>query len=319
MKSTSKYSPRPRPGAAPDGDAPAASGPAGGLYLVASPLGHLGDLTARAVEVLRAADLVVAEDTRRTVKLLNHLEIHRPLLSYRQQNHQRAWPKIADALAQGGRVALLTDAGAPGVSDPGAELVRAAREAGFNIVPLPGPSAVVTALMACGFSADRFTFAGFIPARARERREFLAGLARHPWTLVFFEAPHRLAESLADLAEILGSRPALLAREMTKLHEEYLAADLPALAAEAAARPRKGEMTLVVAGWTGDDRPAGELDPARLAELARTDPRPTRVLAAELAAETGRGRSEIYQLLVAARRAQAEPDGDEPGPGEAGD
>lgn len=273
----------------------------GGLYLAPSPLGNLGDLSRRVAETLEAADLVAAEDTRRSLKLLNHLGLNRPLISYRQQNHQRAWPQIAAVLAEGGRVVLLTDAGAPGVSDPGAELVRAARAEGFSIIPLPGPSAVVTALMASGFSADRFTFAGFIPARPKERRDFLAGLSGHQWTLVFFEAPHRLAESLADLAAAFGPRPALLAREMTKIHEEYLSADLAALAADVAARPRKGEITLVVEGFR-DDGAKAPLDLDRLEALARSDPRPTKVLAAELAAETGRGRSEIYQLLLAARR-----------------
>lgn len=278
-----------------------ASGLPGGLYLLPSPLGNLADLSHRVEEVLHAADLVAAEDTRRSLKLLNHLSLTRPLVSYREQNHSRAWPKIAAVLAGGGRVALLTDAGAPGISDPGAALVRATREAGFAVIPLPGPSAVITALSASGFSADRFTFAGFIPARGKERRDFLADLARHPWTLVFFEAPHRLTEALADLAAAFGPRPALLAREMTKLHEEFFFADLETMAADVAARPRKGEMTIVVEGYGGGEEKV-ELDLERLKETARTDPRPTKVLAAELAAETGRGRGEIYQLLLAARR-----------------
>jgi 16S rRNA (cytidine1402-2'-O)-methyltransferase len=258
-------------------------------------------LTLRVIETLKGADLVLAEDTRRSLKLLNHLGIRCPLWSYREQNHQRAWPKIAEALAGGGRVVLLTDAGSPAVSDPGAELALAVRAAGFPVIPLPGPSAVITALTASGFGADRFTFAGFIPARPKERRDFLESLKRHPWTLVFFETPHRLAESLADLADIFGPRPALLAREMTKRHEEYLSADLSALAEEAAARPRKGEMTLVVSGWV-DSGEKPPLDLARLRDVARRDPRPTKALAAELAAESGRSRSEIYSLLLEARR-----------------
>ncbi|MDR1920544.1 MAG: 16S rRNA (cytidine(1402)-2'-O)-methyltransferase [Candidatus Adiutrix sp.] len=280
-----------------------------GLYLAPSPLGNLGDLTPRVAAALKEADLVAAEDTRRALKLLSHLGLRRPLISYREQNHRAAWPRIASVLAAGGRVALLTDAGAPGVSDPGAALTAAARAAGFAVIPLPGPSAVITALMASGFSADRFTFAGFIPFRAKERRGFLARLKELPWTLVFFEAPHRLTASLADLADIFGPRPALLAREMTKLHEEFLAGDLPALAADAAARPRKGEMTIVVAGAAAAGAPAGDhppFDPARLASLARSDPRPSPALAAELARESGRPRAEIYKLLVAARAADRE-------------
>lgn len=280
----------------------------GGLYLVPSPLGNLGDLTFRAAEVLKAADLVLAEDTRRTVKLLNHLQAPRPLMSYREQNHRRVWPKIADVLGRGGRVALVTDAGSPAVSDPGAALTLAVRAAGFTVIPLPGPSAVTCALAASGFDADRFIFAGFLPARSRERREFLKPLAAHPWTLVFFETPHRLAESLADLAAVLGPRPALLAREMTKRHEELLALNLDELAAEAGRRPRQGEMTLVVKGFCGPgEKP--DLDMDRLRELARTDPRPTKVLAAQLAGESGRGRGEVYQLLLEARRAETPDEG----------
>lgn len=280
-----------------------ANGISGGLYLVPSPLGNLGDLTFRAAEVLKAADLVAAEDTRRALKLLNHLNVRVSIISYREQNHRAAWPKIADILAAGGRVALLTDAGAPGVSDPGAALAAEARGAGFAIIPLPGPSAVVTALMASGFSADRFTFAGFIPARTTERRNFLLRLKEHPWTLVFFETPHRLAGSLADMAEIFGPRPALLAREMTKIHEEYFAGDLITLAADVSARPRRGEMTIAVEGQTAPQE-APPLDVERVRRLAQTDGRPTRALAAALAEESGRGRSELYQLILAARQGE---------------
>ena len=273
----------------------------GGLYLVPSPLGNLGDLTLRAIEVLKKADLVMAEDTRRSLKLLNHLGIRKSLQSDREQNQRRAWPKAAETLAAGGVVALLSDAGAPSVSDPGAALVTAAREAGFKIEALPGPSAVICALMASGFSADRFTFAGFLPSRGKERLDFLNPMARLPWTMVFFESPHRLAASLGDMAAVFKNRRALVAREMTKLHEEYLQGELPALAAEVAANPRKGEITIVVEGYQGAEEKK-ELDLDRLRLLAMNDPRPTKVLAAALAEESGRGRGEIYQLLLAARQ-----------------
>lgn len=273
----------------------------GGLYLVPSPLGNLGDLTLRAIEILTEAQLVMAEDTRRSLKLLNHLGLKKTVLSYREQNHKRAWPRVAETLASGGVVALLTDAGSPSVSDPGAILVEEARVSGFNIIPLPGPSAVICALMASGFSADRFTFAGFLPPKKKERLDFLAPLAHHAWTLVFFEAPHRLAGSLADLAEIFKNRRALVAREMTKLHEEYLFGELPELAAEAASSPRKGEITIVVEGYQGGEEKK-EIDMNRLKDLAENDPRPTKVLAAALSEESGRGRGEIYQLLLAVRR-----------------
>ena len=271
-----------------------------GLWLVPGPLGHLGDLTRRAGEILASADLVCAEDTRRALKLLNHLGLRRRLLSYREQNHRQAWPAIEEILARGGRVALLSDAGTPSISDPGAALVRAARAAGHQVSALPGPSAVITALAASGFSADRFHFAGFPPARASARRAFFTSLAAWPWTLVFFEAPHRLAVSLADMAEAFGPRPAFLAREMTKFHEEGLSADLAGLAAETAARPRLGEMTIVVGGPAGEAEPA-DLDAAALELAARTDPRPTREVAADLARRWGRGRGEIYNLLLRLR------------------
>jgi 16S rRNA (cytidine1402-2'-O)-methyltransferase len=269
-------------------------------------LGNLGDLTRRAGEILAAADLVCAEDTRRALKLLNSMGLRRRLISYREQNHERAWPGIEETLAAGGLAALITDAGTPTVSDPGAALVRAARAAGYPVSALPGPSAVVTALAASGLPADRFHFAGFPPARASARRAFLAGLAPWPWTLVFFEAPHRLAASLADMAAAFGPRPAFLAREMTKFHEELISADLAALAEEAAARPRPGEMTIVVGGFEGKGAPP-DLDLEALERAALSDPRPTRELAKELAGQWGRSRSEIYRLVLAARAAGAEP------------
>ena len=273
----------------------------GTLYLAPSPLGNLGDLTLRVIEVLKTADLICAEDTRRALKLLNHLALHKPLLSYREQNHHRVWPRISSVLAGGGQVVLLTDAGAPAVSDPGAMLAAAARDSNFTVLPLPGPSAVITALMASGFSADHFTFAGFLPSRSGERREFLRTLKNHRWTLVFFETPHRIIDSLADLADILGPRPALLAREMTKLHEEYLALDLAAMAEEVQKNPRKGEMTIVVEGFSGpEERPP--VNPDDLRELALNNERPVKILAAELAEKYGRGRSEMYQLLLKLRR-----------------
>jgi 16S rRNA (cytidine1402-2'-O)-methyltransferase len=275
---------------------------AGALWLVPGPLGNLGDLTRRAEATLAAADLVCAEDTRRALKLLSHLGLSRRLLSYREQNHCRAWPKIEETLAGGGLVALLTDAGTPAISDPGAALALAARAAGYQVSALPGPSAVVTALAASGLPADRFHFAGFPPARAAARRNFLAGLAAWPWTLVFFEAPHRLAASLADMAAAFGPRPAFLAREMTKFHEELLAADLAALAAEAATRPLAGEMTIVVGGFAGEAEPPDmEALKLELELAARADPRPTRELAAELARRWGGRRSEIYKLILASR------------------
>ena len=279
----------------------------GGLYLVPSPLGNLGDLTLRAVETLKRADLVVAEDTRRTLQLLNHLQLRKPLQSYRAQNHHRAWPKISQVLAEGGQVSLVTDAGCPVISDPGAELVASCREAGFPVVSLPGPSAVTCALAASGFSGDRFIFAGFLPTKGGDRRQFITKLKDQAWTLVFFETPHRLAASLTDLAAILGNRPALLAREMTKMHEEFYADTLSEMATEVTTNPRRGEMTIVVEGRQGE-LPTPPLDLERVRELARNDSRPVKVLAALLAEEGGRSRGEMYKLLLEARQSQVESD-----------
>jgi 16S rRNA (cytidine1402-2'-O)-methyltransferase len=287
---------------------PAAGGPAPGLHLLPGPLGNLGDLSPRAAAALAAADLVAAEDTRRSVKLLNHLGLKKRLASYRGQNHDRAWPAIRQVLAGGGRVALLSDAGAPTVSDPGAKLVAEARAAGFGVWPVPGPSAVITALMACGMPSTPFTFAGFLPPRRAARRTAIEALKGLPGLLVLFESPVRLAASLADLAGILGPRPAFMAREMTKIHEEYLSLDLPALAAEIAARPRKGEVTLVIG--PGPALPAaGPPDPAALEAAIAGDPRPTRVVAESLAAEFGLPRKRMYDLVVSVRNRLKDPDG----------
>jgi 16S rRNA (cytidine1402-2'-O)-methyltransferase len=291
----------------PAGGRGAASLPPG-LHLLPGPLGNLGDLSPRAASVLAGADLVAAEDTRRTVKLLNHLGLKKRLLSYREQNHDRAWPAIRSVLGRGGRVALLSDAGAPTVPDPGAQLVAAARAAGFRVSPVPGPSAVITALMASGLPSTPFTFAGFLPPRQAARRAAIESLKPLPGLLVLFESPVRLAASLADLASILGPRPALLAREMTKIHEEYLALDLDAMAAEVGARPRRGEVTLVIGpGPAGP--PPGPPDPEDLAERIARDPRPTRAVADSLAAELSLPRKRIYDLVVSVRERLRDRDG----------
>jgi 16S rRNA (cytidine1402-2'-O)-methyltransferase len=282
-----------------------------GLYLLPGPLGNLGDLSRRAAEILAGADLVAAEDTRRTLKLLSHLGLKKRLASYREQNHERDWPKIRDTLRRGGRVVMTSDAGAPVISDPGARLVASARAAGFDVIPVPGPSAVITALMASGLMASSFTFAGFLPPKSSRRRARLEELKSLNHPLVFFESPVRLAESLADMAAVLGPRPALLAREMTKLHEELLAADLNTLSEDVKLNPRRGEMTVVVGPPVkrGESPQAPEADPKSLAEAIAGDPRPTRVLAAELGKTLGKPRKEMYDLVLSIRgRLKGEPD-----------
>jgi 16S rRNA (cytidine1402-2'-O)-methyltransferase len=272
-----------------------------GLYLAAGPIGHLGDISFRLAELLSLADLVVAEDTRRTVKLLNHLALKKTLLSYREQNHEKVWPKIKAVLAKGGRVALVSDAGSPVIADPGSQLVRAARESGFNICPIPGPSAVVTALMASGFWAERFIFGGFLPEKSAERRALVRQLDSQGLVMVVFEAPHRLVSSIADLLAELGPRPAFLAREMTKVFEEYLLLPLDELYKSVTDKPRKGEITLVIGPRVKNkdqSNQKGEPNWAEVEKTARQDPRSTAELAAALAEETGYSKKAIYSRLI---------------------
>jgi 16S rRNA (cytidine1402-2'-O)-methyltransferase len=278
-----------------------------GLYLLPTPLGNLGDLSARAVEVLSGAEVVVAEDTRRTVKILNRLEIKTKMISYREQNHDRAWPRIRAALKRESGVVLVSDAGSPAISDPGAQLVAAARREGFNVVAIPGPSAVTTALMASGMPASSFTFAGFLPPRSSKRKARLAELKHLGHPLVFFESPIRLADSLSDMLEVLGDRPAFLAREMTKLHEEMAYATVSSILESVQTRPRTGEITLVVAGAPqaegAQESPESE-SPESLAAAIAADTRPTRTVAAELSKTLGRSRKEMYDLVVSIRGGQ---------------
>jgi 16S rRNA (cytidine1402-2'-O)-methyltransferase len=220
---------------------------AAGLYLVASPIGNLGDVTLRALEVLAAADLVACEDTRITARLLARHGIAARTVSCHAHNERRQIPRLLAALTAGRRVALISDAGTPGISDPGLLLVQAARAAGVPVYPLPGPSAVIAALAASGLPDQPFTFLGFLPPRAGARRRALEQVATLPHTLVLFEAPHRLAAALADLALVLGPRQAALCRELTKVYEEIRVAPLDALAATAGGSRTRGEITIVVA------------------------------------------------------------------------
>ena len=228
----------------------------GTLWVCATPIGNLQDVSLRLLETLRQVDLVAAEDTRHTLKLLNHYGIKKPLVSFHEHNVRRQLPYLLERLRAGDQVALVTDAGTPGISDPGTELVEAAWEAGIPVRVVPGPSAVIAALAVSGLPAQPYWFEGFLPPRARRRRERLRALRDLNATLVFFEAPHRLAESLQDMAEALGERPAALARELTKVHEEVVRGTLPELARRVASGqvPARGEFTVVV-GPPETDRP----------------------------------------------------------------
>jgi 16S rRNA (cytidine1402-2'-O)-methyltransferase len=221
----------------------------GTLFVVATPLGHLGDLSARVTQLLKEVPVVAAEDTRRTRALLSHLEAHPRLLSYHAHAGRGAAAAVLTALRAGQDVALVTDAGTPGVSDPGPALVQEVRGAGFPVVPLPGPSAVAVALSASGLPADRYVFLGFLPRKGGERARLLERVGREEWTMVLFESPERIGELIRDLAAACGpGRRAVLAREMTKVHEEFRAGTLEELASVIGNAPVRGECTLVLEG-----------------------------------------------------------------------
>lgn len=240
----------------------------GTLYVVGTPLGHLEDLTLRAIRVLRDVDLIACEDTRRTARLLAAHGIRTPTTSFFEHNERAKGRRILAALGTGRSVALVADAGTPAISDPGFTLVRDARAQGLPVVPVPGPSAVAAALSVSGLPSDRFLFVGFLPSRAAPRRRALAGLAAEEATLVFYESPVRVVSSLAAMAEILGDRDAFLFREATKLHEEYRRGHLSELRASLASRGEvRGEITLVVAG-AAQAQAQGRTAPAAEAEAA---------------------------------------------------
>jgi 16S rRNA (cytidine1402-2'-O)-methyltransferase len=272
-----------------------------GLYLVATPIGNLRDITLRALEILAAADLVACEDTRVTRKLFDHYGLSAPLMPYHDHNAESARPKILDKLAAGGAVALVSDAGTPLISDPGYKLVRAATAAAHPITAAPGASAALMALTVAGLPTDRFMFEGFLPAKETARRARVAELARIPATLVLFESGPRLAAALADLAAALGARQAAVTRELTKLHEEVRRGDLASLAADyAAGAETRGEIAIVIAPPAETERPsAADIDALLQAALARTS---VKEAVAEVAAATGEARRAVYSRALALTR-----------------
>lgn len=274
---------------------------AGVLYVVATPIGNLGDMGERAVAVLRQVALVAAEDTRHSAHLLRHFAIRVPMQSLHEHNERQVLAGLVERLRGGDSIALISDAGTPLVSDPGFQLVRAARAAGVTVVPIPGPSAVLAALSVSGLPTDRFLFAGFLPSKSGARRTFLEELRRERATLVFFEAPHRIEGALADLVAVFGaSRRAVLARELTKVHETVLGDTLGELAQRLAADPgqQRGEMVLVVQGAEAPG--ADELAPEVLRVAAVLAQELPAGQAAALAARiTGEKKNRIYKALLA--------------------
>jgi len=276
----------------------------GRLLVVATPIGNLGDLSPRAAAALREADAVAAEDTRRTLKLFAHLGASPPpMMSLPAFDERGRLGGILDRLRGGQTVALCTDAGTPGISDPGAALVAAAWEAGATVIPIPGPSAAMSALAASGFPADRFFFAGFLPRKGGARRDALALLARLPATVVLYEAGNRTAETLVDLAAALGDRPALVARELTKLHEQLERATLSELAGRFGGEVL-GEVTLVVAPPAEGQLVAEpEAEPLEVELRRRLEAgEPPSALAREVARARGLVRSDVYDEIERIKR-----------------
>ncbi len=218
----------------------------GCLYLVGTPIGNLEDITLRALRILKEVDQIACEDTRHTQKLLTHYEIRKPLVSYHEHNEMTRAPELLMALEQGAKIALVSDAGMPLVSDPGHRLVALCLRHQVPIVPVPGPSAMLASLAAAGLPSEEFLFVGFLPARTGERRRAFERLRIEDRTIILYEAPHRIEESISDAREILGDRPACLAREVTKLHEEFRRGKLSELAASLAEQPARGEITLLI-------------------------------------------------------------------------
>ncbi|WP_334176695.1 16S rRNA (cytidine(1402)-2'-O)-methyltransferase [Pseudoxanthobacter sp.] len=269
---------------------------AGGLYVVATPIGNLGDITVRALETLAAADLVACEDTRTTHVLTDRYGIRARLMPYHEHNARQMRPRLLAALAEGRAVALVSDAGTPLVSDPGYRLVVEAAERGFTVVPLPGASALLSALVTAALPTDAFLFAGFPPPKSAGRRRRFAGLAAVPATLVFYESPRRLGACLADLAAELGAgRPAAVARELTKLHETVVRGTLGSLAETFCGDPPRGEIVIVVGPPGAAETDAADLDALLAAALERLSPS---AAATEVAHATGANRRSLYRRAM---------------------
>lgn len=278
----------------------------GTLYIVATPIGNLEDITLRALRILKEVDLIAAEDTRHTRKLLAHYAIATPTLSYYREKEAQRSQELLARLAAGATVALVADAGTPGIADPGARLVTLCRDAGITVVPVPGPSALAALLSVAGLAESGHLFLGFLPARSSQRRRLLQSVRAESRPLIFYESPHRLLKSLADCLELLGSRRVLVGRELTKLHEELLAGELAEVLAAFEARERlRGEFVVLLAGDTASEE-AGvaepEADEDNLAELAAWYRDQAGVslkdAARRIAADLNLSRSEIYRRLL---------------------
>ncbi|KAA3645442.1 MAG: 16S rRNA (cytidine(1402)-2'-O)-methyltransferase [Chloroflexi bacterium] len=275
------------------------------LYLVATPIGNLEDISARALRVLREVNLIAAEDTRHSGKLLKHFEIQTKLTSYYDHNKSQKLEKVLAAL-DNGDVALISDAGTPGLNDPGYLLVRAALEAGHKVSPIPGPSAPIAALVASGLPTDKFLYMGYLPRKSHERQQFIKAVADHSYTLIFLESPHRLQPALEDLHKVLGPRQAAVASELTKMYEDIQRGTLDELSAYFENEPARGEFTLVVSGASQEK---GRWSKAQLLNWLQDelndDAKPSS-LARQLAKDSGWPRREVYDLITELQKDQKE-------------
>ena len=279
----------------------------GRLFLVGTPIGNLEDITLRAIRILKEVDLIACEDTRRTQKLLNHYQIPTPTISYHEHNEMTRAPELVIKLEEGSNIALVTDAGMPVVSDPGFRLVHLAVRHNIPVVPVPGASAFVAALAASGMPVDKFRFLGFLPSKRAARRKALEEQKTATKTLVFYEAPHRVLEMLRDVRDILGDREVVLAREVTKVHEEFLRGALSKLLERAKGKTIRGEITLLVgvAAAPGETRPASSLIKPEIEKLMADRGLDERAALKAVAKARGISRSEAYRLLQMERPTQA--------------
>ncbi|MEK0178545.1 MAG: 16S rRNA (cytidine(1402)-2'-O)-methyltransferase [Oscillatoriales cyanobacterium] len=271
----------------------------GTLYIVGTPIGNLEDMTFRAIKILQAADFIAAEDTRHTGKLLQHFQIKTPQISYHEHNRHQRLPELIDKLLLGKDIALVTDAGMPGISDPGSELVKACADANINIIPIPGACACIVGISASGLPTDRFVFEGFLPAKGQERQQSLEALQIESRTIILYESPHRLRQTLQDLANVLGSdRQIVLARELTKMHEEFWRGSVESAIELYTNNEPKGEFTLIIGGTQtatpvfSEDAIKAELQTLISEGISRSQ------ASRQLAQQTSLPRRQIYQLAL---------------------
>jgi 16S rRNA (cytidine1402-2'-O)-methyltransferase len=277
----------------------------GTLYVVATPIGNLEDITYRAVRVLKEADLIACEDTRHTARLLNHYGIDKPMISYHEHNEAARAEELVGKLEAGMNVAQVSDAGMPGISDPGYRVIHVAIERGVQVVPIPGPSALVAALAASGLPTDSFQFLGFLPAKSGQRRTLLESLRSAAYTIVVYEAPHRIVETMEDIVELLGeARPVVLARELTKVHEEFIRGTASHVLARVQEHELKGEMTLLIGKGAQQEQVAAKDIAQRLDEIMRERELDEKAGLKILAKERGLSKSEVYRELQRVRKRQ---------------